>query len=319
MRRRSVLALGVAGCVLGGRQARAEDFPKESDPREGILKAKTFFAGPARTEPFGDGLTLLTGPGGSMLILNGQDGPLMIDAGLADRAEEIRAAAEKAAGGPIAIVVNTHWHGDHTGGNHVFARAGAKVVATAATKRRLSEDHQNPLFRMTYPARPPEARPGLTLSVAEIQHNGEEILLEAVAPAHTDGDLIVHFRKADVIHCGDLVNNGAFPNIDASCGGWIGGMIAGVDRVLQLAGPKTRIVPGHGPVATPDDVRAFRAMLAAVNDRIAPMVASGRTVDEILAAKPTGDLDARWGGGLFTGPMFTRIVVAGLTERRSRA
>jgi len=319
MRRRSVLALGLAGCVLGARKSRAEDFPKESDPREGILKAKTFFAGPAKTEPFGDGLTLLTGPGGNMLVLNGQDGPLMIDAGLADRADEIRAAAEKAAGGPIAILVNTHWHGDHTGGNQVLARAGAKVIATAATKRRLSEDHQNPLFRMTYPARPPEARPGITLNVAEIQHGGEEVRLEAVAPAHTDGDLIVHFRKADVIHCGDLVNNGAYPNIDASCGGWIGGMIAGVDRVLQLAGPKTRIVPGHGPVATPDDIRAFRAMLATVNDRIGPMVAAGRSVDEVLAANPTADLDAKWGGGMFNGPMFTRIVAAGLPERRARS
>ena len=139
---------------------------------------------------------------------------------------------------------------------------------------------------------------------------------EAVPPAHTDGDLFVHFRKADVISCGDLVSFGFYPNIDASSRGWLGGMVAGVGRILEVAGPATRIIPGHGPVGTADDLRAYRKMLVGVYDKVAPMVEAGKPVEDILRARPTAAFDPTWGGGFFNGAIFTRLVHGGLVKHR---
>ena len=157
----------------------------------------------------------------------------------------------------------------------------------------------------------------MTFDDAEI-HVGTEVLhLTAVPPAHTDGDLVVHFRSLDVIHTGDLFSNGFYPNIDGSSLGWIGGMIAASDRILKLAGTKTRIIPGHGPLATPDELAAFRKMLVTVYDRLSPMLDAGKTMQEAIAVKPTADLDAIWAKGLFTGGMFTRVVYDGLVKHRA--
>jgi cyclase len=129
--------------------------------------------------------------------------------------------------------------------------------------------------------------------------------------------MIIHFTSHDVIHTGDLFANGLYPNIDASSRGWIGGMIAAADRILKLAGPKTKIIPGHGPIGSPADLAAFRAMLVTLYDRLAPMVDAGKSVDDAIAAKPTKDLDAAWGKGFFNGSVFTRIVFDGLVKHRA--
>jgi glyoxylase-like metal-dependent hydrolase (beta-lactamase superfamily II) len=170
---------------------------------------------------------------------------------------------------------------------------------------------------MTTPALPPSARPSLTFEEAELHVGDETLHLFSVPPAHTDGDLVVHFTKADVIHTGDLFSNGIYPNIDASSRGWIGGMIAAADRILKLAGPKTRIIPGHGPMATAEELKAARAMLVTVHDRLALLLDAGRTTEEAIAAEPTRELDAKFGKGFFTGPMFTRVVYEGLKMHRS--
>jgi cyclase len=143
--------------------------------------------------------------------------------------------------------------------------------------------------------------------------------LTAVPPAHTDGDLIIHFQSRDVIHTGDLFSNGIYPNIDASSRGWIGGMIAAADVILKLAGPRTRIIPGHGPLATPDDLAAFRKMLVTVHDRLAPLLDAGKSTQEAIAARPISDLDTKWGKGFFTGGMFTRVAYDGLAKHRAAA
>lgn len=172
---------------------------------------------------------------------------------------------------------------------------------------------------MTTPASPPGALPALTFDEAELHIGSETIHLISVPPAHTDGDLIVHIPSHDVIHSGDLFSNGFYPNIDASSLGWIGGMIAGADRLLKLAGPKTRIIPGHGPLATPADLAAFRKMLVTVQDRLAPLLDGGKTLREAIDARPTADLDATWGKGFFTGGMFTRVAYDGLAKHRAKA
>src|SRR5262249_15690223 len=149
-------------------------------------------------------------------------------------------------------------------------RAGATIIATAATRKRLETDQYTEVFKLTTPASPPIALPTLTSDEFELHLGADVIHLAAVPLAHTDGDLIVHFRTRDLIHPGDLFSNGLYPNIDASSLGWIGGMIAAADRILKLAGPQTRIIPGHGPLATPADLTAFRKMLVTVHDRLTP-------------------------------------------------
>ncbi len=259
---------------------------------------------------------MIQGPGGNIAVLDGPDGLTVVDSGVPMRARDIFEAVKRVGGKPVARLINTHWHFDHAGGNEVFARAGATVLATAATRRRLATDQYTEVFKLTTPASPAIALPTLTSDEFELHVGREVIHLTAVPPAHTDGDLIVHFRSHDVIHTGDLFSNGFYPYIDASSLGWIGGMISAADRILKLAGPKTRIIPGHGPMANPGELAAFRKMLVTVHDRLAPMLDAGKTTQQAIAARPTADLDASWAKGLFTGGMFTRIAYEGLANHR---
>jgi glyoxylase-like metal-dependent hydrolase (beta-lactamase superfamily II) len=173
------------------------------------------------------------------------------------------------------------------------------------------------VFKLTTPASPAIALPTFTSDQFELHVGSEVLQLTAVPPAHTDGDLIVHFTSLDVIHTGDLFSNGLYPNIDASSLGWIGGMISAADRILKLAGPKARLIPGHGPMATAEDLAAFRKMLTTVHDRLAPLADAGKTIQEAIAARPTHDLDATWGKGFFTGGMFTRVAYDGIVKHRA--
>jgi glyoxylase-like metal-dependent hydrolase (beta-lactamase superfamily II) len=323
MRRRDVLKAGVGAAgavVLGARVGRADDPVAEADMSSLMKKAGAFFAAPVEATALGEGLHLVTGPGGNIAALAGPDGLIMVDSGLPNRAKDLQDAMPKLGGGrPVAVLVNTHWHFDHSGGNAAFGKDGAKIWATPATRRRLSTDQFNEAFQMKSPAAPREGLPVLTFDEAEAACGDETIHMVAVPPAHTDGDLVIHFRKANVIHAGDLFNNGFYPNIDASSRGWIGGMIAGADRVLAMAGPKTRIIPGHGPLATVDDLKAFRAMLVTVHDRLARLADAKTPLDDALRARPTADLDANWAKGLFNGPQFTKIAYDGLLKHRAES
>jgi cyclase len=310
--------LGAAGAVLMSGWARGDEPVDDSDPAPLIAKMGPLMAKiPVETVELASDLHLIQGPGGNIAVLGGPDGLTVVDSGVPMRAKDVLEAVNRAGGKPISRLINTHWHFDHAGGNEVFARAGATVLATAATRKRLATDQYSEVFKLTTPASPAIALPSLTSDEFEL-HNGTEVIhLTAVPPAHTDGDLVVHFTTHDVIHTGDLFSNGFYPNIDASSLGWIGGMISAADRILKLAGPKTRIIPGHGPVATPADLAAFRKMLVTVQDRLATMLDAGKTMKEAIAARPTSDLDATWAKGFFTGGMFTRIAYEGLAKRRA--
>ena len=312
--------LGAAACVLAAARVRGDEPPDDSDPAPLIAKIGPMMAKiPIQDVELATGLHLIQGPGGNIAVLDGPDGLTVVDSGVPMRAKEVFETVKRVGGKPVSRLINTHWHFDHAGGNEVFARAGATILATAATRKRLATDQYTEVFKMTTPASPPIALPTLTSDEFEL-HVGSEVLhLTAVPPAHTDGDLIVHFTSHDVIHTGDLFSNGFYPNIDASSLGWIGGMIAAADRILKLAGPKTRIIPGHGPMATPADLAAFRKMLVTVHDRLAPMLDAGKTIQEAIAARPTSDLDATWGKGFFTGGMFTRVAYDGLAKHRAAA
>lgn len=310
--------LGATGALLLARMVHADDPVDDSDPAALIAKMGPIMNKiPIEVETIADGLDLIKGAGGNIAVLRGPDGLLVVDSQVPARAKEVFETVRRAGGKPVSTLINTHWHFDHTGGNELFGRAGATIVATAATRRRLATDQYTEAFKMTTPASPPAALPTFTADEAEFHVGAETVYLTAVPPAHTDGDLIVHFKSHDVIHTGDLFSNGFYPNIDASSLGWIGGMIAAVDRIKKLVGPKTKIIPGHGPLATTADLEAFRAMLVTVHDRLAPMLDAGKTTDEAVAAKPTKDLDETWAKGFFTGGMFTRIAYDGLRKHRA--
>jgi len=265
-------------------------------------------------------LSLLSGPGGNVAVLTGADGILVVDSFVQPKGADLAAAVRRLGGGPITLV-NTHWHADHTGGNAAIAGLGAGIVAHEVTRMRLGADQFMADFAMKVPASPPEAIPTVTFadSLTLAGRFGEDIDLVHVDPAHTDGDIFVHFRRANILHTGDLFSSGGYPNIDSSSGGWIGGMIAAADRILGVVDAKTRIIPGHGPLSTRDDLLAFRAMLAQAREKIEPLLAAGKTVDEAVAARPLADLDARWARGLFKGGHFTRIVYSGLARHREKA
>jgi cyclase len=312
--------VGIAGALLIGDRARGDEPADDSDPAALIAKIGPIMAIiRIETAELGSGFHLIQGPGGNIAVLGGPEGLTVVDSGVPARAKDILETVKRVGGKPVSRLINTHWHFDHAGGNEVFAKAGAAIVATEATRKRLATDQYTEVFKMTTPASPALALPSLTFNEAELHVGGDVLHLTAVPPAHTDGDLIVHFPSRDVIHTGDLFSNGIYPNIDASSRGWIGGMIAAADVILKLAGPKTRIIPGHGPLATPDDLAAFRKMLVTVHNRLASLLDAGKSTQEAIAARPTSDLDAKWGKGFFPGGMFTRVAYDGLAKHRAAA
>ncbi len=270
-----------------------------------------------KTQHVAGSVYMLTGAGGNIGVSAGDDGVVLIDDQFAPLSDKIKAAVAAISSKPIRFLINTHWHGDHTGGNENFAKSGILIVAQENVRKRLSAGQVNELYNRTVPAAPAGALPVVTFTDAIAFHlNGDDADAVHVPPAHTDGDAYVHFRKADVVHTGDLFFNGGYPVIDVPSGGSFSGMIAAADRLLQVIGPDTKLIPGHGPLGTPADLRAYRDMLAQVRERVAPMVKAGKTVDEVIAAKPTADLDAKWGQGFMTPARFLRAVHMSLLRER---
>jgi glyoxylase-like metal-dependent hydrolase (beta-lactamase superfamily II) len=267
---------------------------------------------------FGGKQTLIAGGGGNIVTLAGDDGALVIDSGLAAVSAGVGSEISKAAPGPLAVLVNTHWHFDHTGGNERLARAGARIVAHENCRKRLSTEQYIEFFKKTIPASPAIALPLITFTDESTLHiNGETIRLISVPPAHTDGDIIVHFEQANVVHGGDLFFNGLYPFIDYSSGGWIGGMVSGAKRILEKTDAKTKVVPGHGPLATQDDLKFYVSFLETMLDRLSKLKAEGKTVDEAVAAAPTKEYDEKLGKGMLTPETFVRASYASLLKHAS--
>jgi len=258
---------------------------------------------------------MLEGQGGNLGVSIGEDGVFLIDDQYAPLTEKIVAAIAKLSDKPIRFVLNTHWHGDHTGGNENLGKAGTLIVAHDNVRVRMSSEQFIAAFNSKTPPSPKDALPVVTFNDAVTFHfNGDEIHAFHVAPAHTDGDSIVHFRKADVLHMGDVFFNTIYPFIDTGAGGSIDGMIAAVERTLPLIDEKAKLIPGHGPVGDKASLTAYLEMLRGVRDAIAPLVAAGKSVEEVVAAKPTAPFDEKWGQGFLNADVFTKIVYEGFAN-----
>ena len=240
---------------------------------------------------------MLTGAGGNIGLSIGEDGSFLIDDQFAPLTERILASVAELTPQPVRFVVNTHWHGDHTGGNEHLDEAGAIIVA-----------HDNVRTRMRTGS-PEAALPVVTFAESMTFYwNADEVRVVHVGPAHTDGDSIVYFREANVIHMGDTFFNGMYPYIDVSTEGTITGMIQAADTVLGLANDKTKIIPGHGPLGGVKELRASRAMLQEVHGRFQKLIRDGASKEEVIAAKPTRDLDAEWGRGFMKPDRWVGII-----------
>ena len=264
-------------------------------------------------EKLADGVYMLTGAGGNLGLSVGNDAVFLIDDQYAPMTPKIQAAISAITAKPFKFVLNTHWHGDHTGGNESFAEWGALIVAHDNVRKRMSSEQLIDFFKMRVEASPPAALPLVTFGADVTFHiNGDEVRAIHVPAAHTDGDAIVHFRRADVLHMGDIYFNNLYPFIDKSSGGGADGVIAAVDRALALATDRTKIIPGHGPLATKADLRAYREMLATVQGRIKAQVAAGKSTNEIVDSKPTREFDEKWGKGFIKPDSFVTMLVTAL-------
>ena len=248
--------------------------------------------------PIRAGLYLVTGRGGNIVASSGDDGLFLVDDQYAPLTERIQAALEEITDQPVRFVINTHWHGDHVGGNENFAQAGAVIIAHENVRTRMSSDQFMAAFNRTVPAAPAKALPVVTFAEGVNLHlNGNDVRIIHVANAHTDGDALVYFRNANVLHMGDIHFNGLYPFIDLGSGGGIHGVIAAVERALELADEETVVVPGHGPLSNRAELAAYGAMLAGFRERIAALKAEGLSLEEVVAAQPTAEFDERLGGG----------------------
>lgn len=258
-------------------------------------------------------VSVLMGGGGNIAVLPGHDGKLLIDAGYAGARPKITDALATISAGPIVHLINSHWHFDHTDGNQWLHQAGAAILAHENTRKHLSNSTRVKGWDFTFPPAPADAIPAeVFASKHTLKINNEQIALKHYGPAHTDSDIYAHFMNADILHVADTFWNGYYPFIDYSTGGSIDGMIRATEANLAMTTDSMIIIPGHGRVANKSQLAYYRDLLVTVRDKIGTLKKQGRTLDEIVAAKPTAAYDATWGGGFMSPRMFTGLVFEGV-------
>jgi cyclase len=311
MSRRSFL--GTAGVLsgavaLGALPVALLEAFQAAATADALEKSRAFLGSqPLVTNKLTDRLSLLSGPGGNVLAFHGPDGKILVDGFVKPAWPKLKVALDALDGGPVKSMIDTHWHYDHADNNGEFRAAGGGVIAHENTKRRLMQSHD--LLGMHFPPVAPGELPtqtfasGLTLNL-----NGEQIDLRHVPPAHTDTDVFVYFPKADVLHMGDVFFNGIYPFIDASTGGSIDGMIDAVGIALKRITARTRIIPGHGPLATRGSLETYNRVLTTVRDRVRTAKRAGKSLAEVQAGKPSAEFDETWGKGFMPAANFLALV-----------
>ncbi len=301
-----VLMLAAPALFAQGARETAERAPPPPDFSTVVIK----------TNKITDKFYTLEGQGGTIGVLIGPDGVFMVDTQFAPLSEKIAAAIKQLTPQPIRYVVNTHVHGDHTGGNVNFATMGATIISREELRYRLAHPNARPDGQPGVPTAP-IGLPKLTYrNRLTLYMNGEEVQIIAVPRAHTDGDTVVYFPGLDVIMTGDIYRSIQFPFFDRNNGGTLAGLVEGLGFLIGRAGPSTKIIPGHGPIVDRTAVIAHRDMVLTIRERIAALLAQGKTEDEVVAAKVTADFDGRIQQAGTSAERFVRLVYAELKAER---
>jgi glyoxylase-like metal-dependent hydrolase (beta-lactamase superfamily II) len=258
-------------------------------------------------------ISVLEGSGGNIGVLTGKEGKLLVDSGFTVSKPRIVVALTSLSSDPIAQLLNTHWHTDHTDGNAWVHAAGAKITAHVNTKKHLSTSTRVEGWDWTFPPAPLGALPTVVFGDEyRLQHNDTNIKLKYYGPAHTDSDVSVFFEEADIIHVGDTWWNGIYAFIDYSTGGSIDGMIRATERNLQVITDKMIVIPGHGPIGNKAGLTEYRDMLVTIRSNVATLKKQGKSLSETVAAKPTAAYDAKYGQFLISPALFTSLVYSGV-------
>ncbi|MGZ5072374.1 MAG: MBL fold metallo-hydrolase [Usitatibacter sp.] len=298
---KTTLAAIACASLLAAGGAAAQDFSKVE----------------IKTTKLGETTYMMEGAGGNLGLSIGDDAVFVIDDQFAPLSERITAAIAALSPKPVKFILNTHWHGDHTGGNENFAKGGAIIVAQENVRKRMGSEQFIEFMRSNVPASPRGALPIVTFAQSVTFHlNGDEMRAVHVPRAHTDGDAIVFFVKSDVIHMGDTFFNGMYPFIDTSSGGSVDGVVAACDYVLGIATDRTKIIPGHGPLSDRAGLQAYRDMLATLSTRVRKMIAEGKKLEDITASGVSSDYDAKWGKGFIKPEKFVEMVAMNLLKGR---
>jgi glyoxylase-like metal-dependent hydrolase (beta-lactamase superfamily II) len=262
-----------------------------------------------------DTVFLLQGVGGNMVAQIGPDGQLLIDSSIASAAPRLKQTLSGLSVQPLKLLINTHWHFDHTDGNAALHDGGALILAHENTRLRLSHPQRVEALGLDFPAAATSALPQEVFQESShLFFNNDDLRLVHFSPAHTDSDIYILFKNSNVIHAGDIWFNGTYPLIDDSSGGGIDGMVRASSELISLADNETKIIPGHGALGNKAGLTGYRDMLVTVRDRVQGLKRGGRSIEEAIAAKPTSDLDKKWGGGNLTPDMFVRLVYKTLPE-----
>jgi glyoxylase-like metal-dependent hydrolase (beta-lactamase superfamily II) len=290
----------------------------------GALAALTVFLSPVSMAqekeveyiptPLSPTVTMIKGRGGNIAVSSGEDGVFIIDDQLKPLTDQLLASIRKISEQPIRFVINTHYHGDHVGGNETIGKGGAVIIAHDNLRERMSTDQFNHFFNETTPAWPKDSLPVVSFNDRVTLHlNGEAVLVTHVPRGHTDGDSIVHFPGSNVLHMGDIFFNGLYPYIDLDGGGSIQGMIAAVELGMGMADAETRVIPGHGPMSDLNGLKEYHAFLTKARDNVQALIDQGMGLEQAVAAKPTAEWDEILGKIWITPEQLVTFIYNSLT------
>lgn len=307
-----VALAALSASLLLSVQAAAPKVPAPAPAEKAAPPAAPVFSHVKLT----DRLFVIYGMGGNVGVFVGDEGVFMIDNQVVEVSEPLKAELNKITSKDVRFLVNTHYHFDHAGNNGQFGKSGAIIVAHENVRKRLIPGVTMEAFKRIVPPAPAEALPVITFAESlDFHFGGEQMHVFHVKAGHTDGDAVIQFKTSNVIHTGDLGFFGVYPFIDVKGGGSIDGVIAAADEILKHTDDKTQLIPGHGPVGTPEQLRQFRDMLKGVRTNVAALIAQGKTLEQIKAAKPTATFDAQWGNGMIKADWITEIAYMSLTKK----